>query len=266
MIHAIYITTIVLLVAAGFWLLNQLRKVVDEKIEKEEQLDRISKGVFELFEYAKSDEKKAIYKLGEWVQTDGTIIEGLKLYNEAHIKHLTTQIERLEKRFKWLRVCGVDEQSELLTANLSSIIEKLKTQTEKTETLSQKLQSAYGRIGALTQQVSRLKKEGEKEAAKADVEKVEVEKVELPKKCPEHVFEKFPEDIKQMAWEVMCSTSKVKAQRAYEKKNCYSLDSAFMWAKTPQGRKFWDSWFLWGIDGADPNNMPPTDPNDPVYK
>lgn len=328
MIHVIYLTIIALLVAAGFWLLNQLRKVVDEKIEKEEQLDRISKAAFELFEYANSDEKNTAYELGKWERSNGTVIEGLKLYNEAYVEPYRSDVElmhkvALDRQKMWIKLFEDDDneneynglfnkafcielieeykkrvhnplkkeleaikkvlenrnktleqyendtnrlwkaykQEKSEVEALEKQVERLKAETQEAETLKSKLQSAYGRIGALTQQVSRLKKECEKKAAK-----VEVKKVELPKECPEHLFKVFPEKIRQMAWEAMCSAKKVMAQRAYEKKNCYSLFRAFPWRKTEQGYEFWWAWYKWYKKGANPNNMPPTDPDDPIYK
>lgn len=227
MTHVIYLTTIVLLVAAGGYLIWEL----NEKLNLEKEMLKIT-------ERQLRKQKDRVWRL------------------EKENEQLKEQIKQLEKHINCIE--------NIWDGDIGEWEKSMSKYESEITALTAKLQSAYGRIGALTQQLNRLKEA--KKAVKSDVKKADAEKVELPKECPDHLFEKFPEDIRQMAWEASCSLRPERAKRACEIKVCYCLSKAFEWIKTPQGHKFWQAWYIWQIYGADPNRMPPRDPNDPMYK
>lgn len=176
MIHAIYLLIVSLLVLAGLYFLNELNKTMFRALEAEENLKEQNKSIVELFEYANSKDEKAYYKLGKWDRGNGEIIEGLKLYNQAYLEPflhdaiLLSEVATSENP-EAINVKDTDDNNSLkavvneaFCVNLlnkfkEERIKPLKDEKERLEEeitkLKSKLQSAYGRIGNLTQQVNR---------------------------------------------------------------------------------------------------------------
>lgn len=231
MIHAICLPIIALLVATGVYLIWELKKELShqkEMLSIAERIGRSRKDRVSELEAIKLETQQALDKIRS-------------RYSDLYIDYESAshKVARLEKETEQLKA-----RIEQMENHIKFLESDRDSQMDNLDDLKSKLQSAYGRIGSLTRQLSGLKKD---------------EPAPVKDEVPPHLFTEFPQEIRQLAWEEMKRLEPDDSEKAKSGVG-FCLGQAFVWEDSEQGYMFWRRLIGWEVGGASLNHTPPNRP------